>query len=329
MKKFLLILLALIMCFSLCACGNAVDEISASNGLSFESSNIESASEVSEAEISEAETSEAEISEAETSETEVSEPEIINPEKCQHNYVIIKTTEPTCTERGKNTFKCDICGDSYSERIAEIGHNWELGNCTICGKELPWTVEHVDKNTIIAKRGNETKVITVALSHLPEEYDDGNSKLTIGVTRCAMYGYGQWIYYIEQVSETTSSGYTGGRTHYQRVVKTSFDGTETIKLNKCNVETLSVLDLIGIENGYLYYFLTEGWEVIGEPETKYLYKIKLNDNISDLIKEGTLISKVDIVGKDWYYKSYIKDGTIYYCDVDEEWQMMDLSGKNK
>ena len=48
----------------------------------------------------------------------------------KHSYTSAVTTEPTCTEKGVETFTC-TCGDSYTKEIAAKGHTEE----TIPGKE--------------------------------------------------------------------------------------------------------------------------------------------------------------------------------------------------
>ena len=42
-----------------------------------------------------------------------------------HYYVAIKTVEPTCTDKGYTTYKCDNCGDTYNaDYVDELGHNY-------------------------------------------------------------------------------------------------------------------------------------------------------------------------------------------------------------
>ena len=42
----------------------------------------------------------------------------------EHNYTSEVTTNPTCTEKGVETFTCSICNDSYTHDIAPTGHNY-------------------------------------------------------------------------------------------------------------------------------------------------------------------------------------------------------------
>ncbi len=60
-------------------------------------------------------------------------------EKCDHNFEIIETKEPTCTKSGYQKFKCTLCDKEKTEPILSDGHNYseyviiEEGNCKIDG----------------------------------------------------------------------------------------------------------------------------------------------------------------------------------------------------
>ena len=45
-------------------------------------------------------------------------------EGCTHNYLSKITTAPTCTTSGVMTYTCSLCGDSYTETINPIGHDY-------------------------------------------------------------------------------------------------------------------------------------------------------------------------------------------------------------
>lgn len=47
------------------------------------------------------------------------------------------TTQPTCTTDGVQTFTCTGCGASYKEALPALGHRYEQGICTLCGKAEP------------------------------------------------------------------------------------------------------------------------------------------------------------------------------------------------
>lgn len=41
-----------------------------------------------------------------------------------HEYNLVKTTDPKCEQKGQNTYKC-TCGDEYSEELDAPGHDWK------------------------------------------------------------------------------------------------------------------------------------------------------------------------------------------------------------
>ena len=45
--------------------------------------------------------------------------------KHTHEYYSEITKQPTCSEKGERTYKCDICGDIYTEDIAKKEHDYE------------------------------------------------------------------------------------------------------------------------------------------------------------------------------------------------------------
>ena len=45
-------------------------------------------------------------------------------ETCNHTYSASVTAEPTCTAAGLRTYTCSKCGDSYTESIPALGHNF-------------------------------------------------------------------------------------------------------------------------------------------------------------------------------------------------------------
>ena len=45
--------------------------------------------------------------------------------KHTHEYYSEITKQPTCSEKGERTYKCDICGDIYTEDIAKTEHDYE------------------------------------------------------------------------------------------------------------------------------------------------------------------------------------------------------------
>lgn len=47
------------------------------------------------------------------------------------------TTAPTCVAKGVMTYTCTVCGATRTEEIAMTAHQYENGNCTVCGAKDP------------------------------------------------------------------------------------------------------------------------------------------------------------------------------------------------
>ena len=61
-------------------------------------------------------------------------------EQHEHSYTSEVTTQPTCTQEGVMTYTC-TCGDSYTEAIPTIAHNYVDGVCTMCNSPEPQPTE--------------------------------------------------------------------------------------------------------------------------------------------------------------------------------------------
>ncbi len=59
-----------------------------------------------------------------------------------HAYVGEETTAPTCQNTGVKTYTCSVCGDSYTEEIPVVPHNYVEGFCSVCGEEEPNVTEY-------------------------------------------------------------------------------------------------------------------------------------------------------------------------------------------
>ena len=66
-----------------------------------------------------------------------------------HSYEGVQTTAPTCATTGVKTFTCSVCGDSYTETIAALGHTAGAAadcvndqTCTVCGEVLTAALGH-------------------------------------------------------------------------------------------------------------------------------------------------------------------------------------------
>lgn len=64
-----------------------------------------------------------------------------------HDYTVTITKEPTCTEDGEKTYTCE-CGDSYTEIITKLGHNYEDGTCTNCGEKDTQKLQVLSKGMV-------------------------------------------------------------------------------------------------------------------------------------------------------------------------------------
>ena len=144
--------------------------------------------------------------------------ERITLEQKKHIYQSKVTSEPTCSKEGVRTYTCALCGDSYTETIATISHDYQqterrvaptcttdgfdVYECKYCGKEsFVKTAEklgHTEKTITIAAtcttKGSKTVVCSVCNTILKEtEYTSalghkwGEWKATVPGT-CAVEG---------------------------------------------------------------------------------------------------------------------------------------------
>ncbi|MCR5694638.1 MAG: hypothetical protein K6G89_06670 [Clostridia bacterium] len=77
-----------------------------------------------------------------------------------HNYAK-KTTESTCTKKGKTVYTCTACGHSYEEEIKLKEHSWKNATCTtpktcsVCGKTEGSALGHTTDDGVCT-RCNQT-----------------------------------------------------------------------------------------------------------------------------------------------------------------------------
>ena len=55
---------------------------------------------------------------------------VTDGEALGHSHVPVNTEDATCTKEGKKVYTCSKCGDSYSETIAKLTHNYADATCT-------------------------------------------------------------------------------------------------------------------------------------------------------------------------------------------------------
>ncbi len=69
-------------------------------------------------------------------------------ELLQHSYTVSQSKDATCTAEGSITYTCNLCGDSYTEKIPMLPHDYGNAPCTasktciICGNVKEGTDSH-------------------------------------------------------------------------------------------------------------------------------------------------------------------------------------------
>jgi lysophospholipase L1-like esterase len=103
-----------------------------------------------------------------------------------HNYTSEVTTPATCTTNGVKTFTCS-CGESYTESIPMISHNYTEGVCSVCGAvdtnykpdvilssiSATYTGGNVNEGTVLS---DLTGIVVTA------HYSDGSTQTVTGYT---------------------------------------------------------------------------------------------------------------------------------------------------
>ena len=56
---------------------------------------------------------------------------------CEHSWKKEVLAEPTCTEDGLLLVTCELCDESYEQKVLRLGHGYRDGICTICGDVKP------------------------------------------------------------------------------------------------------------------------------------------------------------------------------------------------
>ncbi len=148
MKKWIALLLAMSMVFSLAACG-AEEKPPVTTGGS-----TTQATEQKPTETDSAQPSGTDATEPPATQPPVTEPPATEPPHT-HSYSE-KVTAPTCTEKGYTTFTCS-CGDTYKDKeTAATGHKWSEWKTT---KEPTETAEGAAERTCSVCKEKETKTL--------------------------------------------------------------------------------------------------------------------------------------------------------------------------
>jgi predicted MPP superfamily phosphohydrolase len=91
---------------------------------------------------------------------------------CAHTYVSSVTRDPTCTTAGVKTFTCSRCGDSYTEAIEKLEHNYLNDICITCGLRNPLACQHDYAATVTAPTCTEQGYTIYTCSSCGDSYVD-------------------------------------------------------------------------------------------------------------------------------------------------------------
>ena len=95
---------------------------------------------------------------------------------CDHNYVGRVTTAVTCEQDGVKTYTCSVCGHSYTEAIAAVGHVYTAAcatACNVCGAERTLTAGGEETITF-----DDAKTQRVSFSTASQVWQNGNLTVT-------------------------------------------------------------------------------------------------------------------------------------------------------
>ena len=119
-----------------------------------------------------------------------------------HQYVSVDTVPATCSAPGLRTHTCSVCGDSYTEELAQMAHKLEAATCTSpaiclgCGESEGEALGHnytskVTKNATCAEEGETTftcgrcaDTYTEAIEKLPHTFKDATCADPMTCTAC-------------------------------------------------------------------------------------------------------------------------------------------------
>lgn len=89
---------------------------------------------------------------------------------CSHAYGMTSGIDATCTQKGSVEYQCSKCGDTYTEEIAPVGHQYSDGKCTVCGSadpsDKPVKVVHDNQDTPDEIGGTLTFEASVQAGHV-------------------------------------------------------------------------------------------------------------------------------------------------------------------
>ena len=146
-----------------------------------------------------------------------------DPPAQSHDYRQTASTAATCTEAGSVTYTCADCGDSYTETVPALGHNYAAADdagdtiytCTRCGEQHS---ELLPREYVSVKTGKTTEAYMLdgeqSFTHTGDDAI-ARGKLTV------VQGTGTKVSYSASASASVS-GYTDGG--YNCVASKLIDG---------------------------------------------------------------------------------------------------------
>ena len=146
-----------------------------------------------------------------------------DPPAQSHDYHQTASTAATCTEAGSVTYTCADCGDSYTETVPALGHNYAAADdagdtiytCMRCGEQHS---ELLPREYVSVKTGKTTEAYTLdgeqSFTHT------GDAAIARG-ERTVVQGTGTKVSYSASASASVS-GYTDGG--YNCVASKLIDG---------------------------------------------------------------------------------------------------------
>ena len=146
-----------------------------------------------------------------------------DPPAQSHDYRQTASTAATCTEAGSVTYTCADCGDSYTETVPALGHNYAAADdagdtiytCTRCGEQHS---ELLPREYVSVKTGKTTEAYTLDGEQTFTHTGDAaiaRGELTV------VQGTGTKVSYSASASASVS-GYTDGG--YNCVASKLIDG---------------------------------------------------------------------------------------------------------
>lgn len=113
------------------------------------------------------------------------------PTACVHEYAVTEEKAATCTEKGSVTYACALCGDSYSETLVALGHDYSAVTCTepkickLCGTTSGEALGH-NYNDATCIRAKTCKICGVSEGEpLGHNYIEATCTAPMTCTQCA------------------------------------------------------------------------------------------------------------------------------------------------